>query len=536
MNEKVPVHQQIDSLDDSTAFLIGQSIQDVKRVNDPTRLKIALNLGEILSRYDRSRLHLGDMMAMALDTQNIKAVERLGRFRISPGREPSASTLKNLSHRLHDYVSIITATASLTGDNRSKLLVELFEGTRFSAFEETDDARQSVEEQLSRYLNRYATFIFEKCKVQEYFSESRRYNAVPKPLGLKEREEKKRNYTFEVNHDGWRSTGFPEINLFSKIRSVAEGYYRRVEVDEIPNECKREKCMILGLESIGLGIYPTGASNEPNLVFTSIPSTGIILQENNFTDIFRVIPDHTGIWKYYPFSRNREHFEALSKRHFLLGGSYEQQIEKEMSQPARFILNHYFELSEELDLSWITNGWKQIGGDARLAERRYFGQAPHLLGKNLKRVSASSIRDVFNVSRDSIITNNRSVFQTRFDTSRAISPPDTMIAELEINLWYDGYNTTFDDSQAKDYATMLDYEWDIDENGDEFRREFRPQPFEDTILEQLENNTEELSHAYFEWRNEISLETRERSKIALELTEVRLRQLRLEHNSGTSGD
>ena len=50
MNEKVPVHQQIDSLDDSTAFLIGQSIQDVKRVNDPTRLKIARNLAHLVAR------------------------------------------------------------------------------------------------------------------------------------------------------------------------------------------------------------------------------------------------------------------------------------------------------------------------------------------------------------------------------------------------------------------------------------------------------------------------------------------------------
>ena len=46
VNDKALVHKQIDNLDDSAAFLIEQSIQDITRVNDPTRIKLARNLGK----------------------------------------------------------------------------------------------------------------------------------------------------------------------------------------------------------------------------------------------------------------------------------------------------------------------------------------------------------------------------------------------------------------------------------------------------------------------------------------------------------
>ena len=150
VNDKALVHKQIDNLDDSAAFLIEQSIQDITRVNDPTRIKLARNLGEILSKFGRTQLHLGDMMALALNTQNVKAVERLGRFRIKPGKEPSTSTLKNLSHKLHDYVSIVNATATLTSESRAKLLVQLFDGTRSPSLRSQTGASKLLK---NRYQN-----------------------------------------------------------------------------------------------------------------------------------------------------------------------------------------------------------------------------------------------------------------------------------------------------------------------------------------------------------------------------------------------
>ncbi len=530
VSDKAPVHKQIDSLDDSAAFLIEQSIQDIKRVNDPTRARLARNLGEILSHFSRTQLHLGDMMALALNTQNVKAVERLGRFRIKPGKEPTASTLKNLSHKLHDYVSIVTATATLTGENRAKLVVQLFDGTRFSKFEESEGSSQTVEEQASKHLNRYATFIFEKCKVQEYFTGVRKYNAVPTSALKKQQEETGNKYAFQVNHDGWKSNSFPEIRLFSIIRSTSPGlYWHTNEEGEVPAQCEKEECSIVGLETVSLGIYPIGKSNQPNLVFASTPTTGVLIPSRNFSKIFDVIPDQLGIWKSYPLHRNRRFYERLkSKPAFsrLHGISYEDQIERALNSPSHFGNDHFFQVKEKLDLSWIANEWDDIGGDQVLAHQVYYGQSRFELSKKVQRVQPSSIRDIFNLERSNVMTCKWSAFNTYFDTSRAISPPDTMLAELEINLWYEGYNTTFDDSEQKYWATMDDYELGIDDEGNEYRREFQRQPFEDTILERLEDHTEELCAAYFEWRQEITSEIRERSKVALEITEVKLKELR----------
>mgnify|MGYP001424188585 CR=1 FL=1 len=40
-------------------------------------------------------------------------------------------------------------------------------------------------------------------------------------------------------------------------------------------------------------------------------------------------------------------------------------------------------------------------------------------------------------------------FYDYYDVSRAVSPPTSMLAEVEINLFYDGYRTSFDDSIEK---------------------------------------------------------------------------------------
>ena len=529
VNEKAPVHEQIDSLDDSAAFLIEQSIQDIKRVNDPTRARLARNLGEILSHFGRTQLHLGDMMALALDTQNVKAVERLGRFRIKPGKEPTASTLKNLSHKLHDYVSIVTATATLTGESRAKLLVQLFDGTRFSKCEEPDGSSQTVEEQISKHLNRYATFIFEKYRVQDYFTGVRKYNAEPTLLTKKEFWETGSNYTFQVSHDGWKTSSFPEIRLFSRIRATAKGCYWHAAKGEIPAECEKQACVVVGLETFSLGIYPTGSRNEPNLVFASKPDTGVFIPERGFSKTFGVIPDDAGIWKYFPFQRNRQHYKnlrpnrRLPNRHAI---SYEDQIQQALSEPNEWGNDHFFEVEDNFDLSWIANEWDEIGRNKQLARQVYFGQSGYKLSKKVQRVSSSSIRDIFLTERTDIMTCPLSAFNTKFDTSRAISPPETLLAELEINLWYEGYNTTFDESEDKRWATMTDYEWDVDEDGNEFYREFQREPFEDSILERLESHTKALCTAYFGWRQEITSDITERSKVALEITEAKLKELR----------
>lgn len=531
VNDKALVHKQIDSLDDSAAFLIEQSIQDIKRVNDPTRIKLARNLGEILSQFGRTQLHLGDMMALALNTQNVKAVERLGRFRIKPGKEPTASTLKNLSHKLHDYVSIVNATATLTSESRAKLLVQLFDGTRFSKFEESDGSIQAVEEQISKYLNRYATFIFERYRVQEYFTGARKYNAEPTLLKKEERENTGKNYKFAVAHDGWRASSFPEISLFSRIRSVSEGLYWRVGENEIPSECTKEECKIFALENFSLGIYPTGKGNEPNLVFTSIPMTGVKVHGLDTVQFFNLIPDDYGVFRFLPLSKPREFYEGLEpnpqigilKRY---GKTYEEQIQMALEKPSLWGRDYFFEVTESLDLSWIANEWEEIGGDQKVAKMVHFGQWNHHLSKKVQRVTASSIRQIFNVERGDVLTAKNHAFKTAFDTSRAISPPQTMLAELEINLWYEGYNTTFDESEHKYYATHpLPYP-EVDEAGNEYIEEYYPEPYEETILELLEKHTSEFSEAYFNWRQEITSDINERSMAALEITEAKLKALR----------
>ena len=115
------------------------------------------------------------------------------------------------------------------------------------------------------------------------------------------------------------------------------------------------------------------------------------------------------------------------------------------------------------------------------------------MSKKVQRVTASSIRQIFSVERGHVLTAKNHAFKTAFDTSRAISPPQTMLAELEINLWYEGYNTTFDESEHKYYATHPIPYPEVDEDGNEYIEEYYPEPYEETILELLEKHTSEFS-------------------------------------------
>ena len=539
MIDNKPGHKQINDLDTRGAFIIERAIEEDRHVKDPTRLKLATNLGTIIASYPRAALNRGDLAKLALGTDNIKPSERLGRFQITPNKEPSASKIKFLSRQLHDYVKLVSTIALLTGDSREALLVKLFDGTKYLDSNASEDHEHSVEELLSVHLNRYTDFIAEACQLKKYFTGCRKYCAVARPTKIVGVEGGGREYKFEVEHDLWSDATFPQKNLFSIIHSSAKCFHKHVEEGEVPSNLEFIETEVFSLQTLDLAIYPVGDNNIPTLVFVSRPTTGILKNGRIFHH--GIVPKEHGLWSSSPISTELQYkawidgINGRRKRPFKV--DYQKYLDDTFNKPAPLPTDLVdVRDGHQLDLSWIKHEWsKDIFNSG---EEKYFGGWSHNFEKKVDRVSSSSIRKYFSISRDMITTSSHSVFRDKYDSSRSISPPNTLMAELEINLWYDGFASTFDDSEQKRWAAMpepnLLSQWrslsfqDISKRAEE--QLHRP-----TALEHLLLESELLSSGYFKWRRDIEKSTKAAAYDSIAKTEYMIKQLEETLSNGDLG-
>ena len=91
-----------------------------------------------------------------------------------------------------------------------------------------------------------------------------------------------------------------------------------------------------------------------------------------------------------------------------------------------------------------------------------------------------------------------------YDTTRAISPPNSMLAQIEINLFFDGYHLTFDYSEDNFYKTIPQPNYDIDTDGNIIPLgDIQPSKFNYTIIELMEQEIKKSVNGLKDWRKTI---------------------------------
>jgi hypothetical protein len=405
-------------LDFRQAQSIRSKIRDEKKVNDPTRRRLAKNLGELLHPYGR-KINKDDLMEKATGTTYLKASERLSKFQIIPGTNPSVSKIKFLTKTLHDYVKITDAAASLVNESRDSFLVKLFKGTKYINEDGEDSKPDSPSDLIADVLNRKADYLIRKYDLQHYFNECDKYSASPSAES---------GSAFEVNHDWYNNNwsggerlhiSSPMLRLFSIIRSKAPSRYTDIREGAI-----KEKRTVASVEVISLAIMPSGNSNTPKLVFYTYPNLVLMPDESHkFPKSMNVVPKEHGKIQYHGMSRFlTDHLEIdLENDHFC-----------------------EIDVENELDLKWMEN-YSELLSEAELnaAKGKHAIYFPH----KILPVNSSTIRQFIDVEKDNILEEVEDSLQPIYDTSRAISEPNSMLAQLEINLFYDGFQSTFDQSE-----------------------------------------------------------------------------------------
>ena len=152
-------------------------MRELGRVRDmKTREKLARNLGRILA-VRKKRLNLSDLVVKAGVSKNDDP-NRLGRFRILPGKEASEATIGRLSQDPLAYHRIVNEVAKESKENSYDLLLELVIGTKF---EGPELAEVSIEpfEQLLALIQKKIDALDAKYDLTSYFHDLRTYQLLP---------------------------------------------------------------------------------------------------------------------------------------------------------------------------------------------------------------------------------------------------------------------------------------------------------------------------------------------------------------------
>ena len=141
-----------------------------------TREKFARNLGHILASR-KNRLNFSDLVVRAGISKNDDP-NRLGRFRILPGRKANEKSIGRLSQDPLAYYRIVQETALITEENPHDLLLELIIGTKF---EGKELAEVSIEpfEQLLALVRKKIDVLDAKYDLTSYFKNLRQYEILP---------------------------------------------------------------------------------------------------------------------------------------------------------------------------------------------------------------------------------------------------------------------------------------------------------------------------------------------------------------------
>ena len=487
-------HEDIDFI---TARNIEAKISKVKKVNDPTRTKLAENLGELLNEYGRE-LHKGDLMEKATGTSYIKPSERLSKFQIIPNTTPSVSKKKYLSKSLHDYIKIASAAASLLEKPRSQFIVRLFKDTKFINLDGKDSQPNHSSVLVSETLNRAADLFIKKYELQDYFINCKKYLAIAR-LKKQIDWDSESKYDFEVDHDNYyyskgnhSLSNWPVLQLFSIVRSTTRCFHYEIDSDKNKKPKIKER-LVASVEVVSLGIIPSGINNIPKLVFYTFPN-------------FVLMPEKVKT------NKQKENFRTgeFSDQYEFLTGNSLHVVPKEHGEIHFFGINFKsiptdfckIDIKNKLNLQWMKT-YSELLSHNEINNLK--GKSCTKFPKKILPVNNSSISELIDIPKNNLFKNTYDALSPVHDVSRAISPPNSMLAELEINLFYEGFQSTFDESEKKRHLTMDDY--DYDEEGNIYTVE-RNNEFGDSVLHLLENEISNKVKGFYKWRLEIEKKIR----------------------------
>jgi hypothetical protein len=175
--QPVPSVRQGPSLAELKARNVLSTMKEHGRVRDlKTREKLARNLGRILA--DRKKqLNLSDLVVSAGISGN-NDPNRLGRFRILPGREANRSSIERLNQDPISYYRITKEIARITNENPLELLLDLVIGTKFEG-EELEGLSIEPFEQLLALIQKKIDVLEVKYDLSVYFSSLKEHKVLP---------------------------------------------------------------------------------------------------------------------------------------------------------------------------------------------------------------------------------------------------------------------------------------------------------------------------------------------------------------------
>jgi hypothetical protein len=488
------------------------------KLQGATRVEIARNLGKILKKYGRE-LSRDDLARAALKTDNIKPSERLGRYQVVPGKKLTPSKEKHLSKNARDYLTLAATAAAMVSVNEDKFVLDLVEGTKFDprlTTNHTTDLRPA--ERLTEIIRGQVELLAIKYDITEYVELRRRYKA---------RANRKRDDTYEflVEHMDWSVDDdiLEPVSITSLFSiNTANGMCEWRE----PGKPWRRRSIEIE-ERVSFGLFP----GEGRSVFGAfVISPRFYLPPVKNPKQIEVRPsnlpqDIKRPWVIYPNSAGWR--VRLNDEGNVLAPDLEDY--KENTHPARTLNIVRLPDDHGMDLKRFRDVWikrlKATGmrkstdpkfrTNLAMAKPIYdpvsISAVAHWLDRPLPVVRRRpGDAFAFEVGRFDDPFRPTGPTAPKFDGSRGLSPPDSMMAEVEVGLCYDGYQGLFDQNNGSMVIEHLDYE--VGEGAEPIQKmETTDLTFADTFLDLIERDIKAQTSAFKEWRGSIQGEILKRS-------------------------
>ena len=492
-------------------------IEKSGKVQGNTRRLLAQNLGRILARYGRE-LSRDELARIALNTTNIKPSERLGRFQIKPGKKHSESAEKRLSKNPQQYLKLVETAAQLTGDNCETMILELVDATRFDPkSDDKHDVRDFVpHERLEEVIRARCELISEKTSISEYLKSRKEYRAVPT------RNKYENTYSFETEMEHYYSS-----NLVSSVRLFS------IKISDGTCEWREEngpwiERSIELLESVKFEIF----ADENQKIFGAFrisPHFCVLPKIRNdgkrgyYREMYSELPqDIEKAWMIAPdFFRSG-----------VLSEDGERFVPAEESSERKCSIRGIVRLPEnnELDLTRYNEVWKPKIPNP--PTRWLDGSNTTFVSPIVDRLSIGSVSKWLDVPIESIrrlpgdayrfegVYDDGSLISSKFDASRGISPPSSMMAEIEVSLYFEGRQGSLD--RQKENSDLFEIVspgmyWE-DEDGEVYEEpeHIIDRTYVDNFLDVIESDISAQCGSFFEWREEARKDGLLRSALKLE--------------------
>jgi hypothetical protein len=506
------------------------------KVQDPTRLILANNLGRLLDRFGRE-LSRDKLVRIALKTDNIKPSERLGRYQIRPNSKNNKTKQKRLSKDPAQYLALAEVAAELTGNNPDQFIVELFSGTKFDPSQNDEIIDTKPAERLTEVIDARCNLMAEKYLLNETMKMRRRHKAWPT------NKDSDGIYDYEVDHESpamQRLVG--SISLFSILRSEGICEWHGGDLNWIARPVRFVERVKFQVFCNNDGIISNNFRVTPNL---HLPPSKKENKREYYPEEWALLPfDGSKPWLVGPEfagywvgidengSLDVDRYRGL---HETLDG---EDAKMESLGVMRLQLDHGLDFSRTNEV-WKSRLSEKLTGSSAKANLAIYSP----INDRLSIGSVSRWLDI-PISKIVRLLGDSFRFHTqfgqpdertfKFDSSRGLSPPDSMIAEVESSLYYDGYQGTFDDSpRNRDLTEIVPPTYEVGPSG-----EYIDVPEEEidvshtqTFLDELENDIAAQVLGFWRWLEKIRKDGYRRSSEVLLKIDRERQELRVKRNN-----